>query len=199
MSCTAFSGHITLPPFYHQESNYNISETLKTFIRSYELIEMKMWQPFDNIFPNFTQIKLPRKLKEIKQISMGTLLSELSEVDMHMEPMLQTSVWDILCFILILVIILLIILCCCRKRIRRIVKIVRSRRSTKGETRGRELPTEPVRQTAALTVEMVPVNLGDDGNVSRNVGKTNSEPPQPYDEQKFDIKSMYPKLHNPNN
>ena len=68
MSCTAFSDHITLPPYYHQESNYNISKTLETFLKSYELIEMKMWKPFDNIFPNFTHIKLPEKLKEASSV-----------------------------------------------------------------------------------------------------------------------------------
>ena len=47
-------------------------------------------------------------------------------------------------------------------------------------------------------VELVPVNLDDDGNVSRNVGKTNTEPPQPLNGQTFDINSLYPKVYNVN-
>ena len=57
---------------------------------------------------------------------------------------------------------------------------------------------EPVSKNAAVMVELVPGNLGDDGNVSRNVGKTNSDTPQPPNGQTFDIKSMYPKVYNAN-
>ena len=60
--------------------------------------------------------------------------------------------------------------------------------------RGKYFSKEPVSKNAAVMVELVPVNLGDDGNVSRNVGKTNSETPQPPTGQIFDKKKHVPKI-----
>lgn len=52
MSCSSYSGYMTLPPFYHKESNYNVSSLLNSFVRNYNELQEKIWKPFRGIFPD---------------------------------------------------------------------------------------------------------------------------------------------------
>jgi hypothetical protein len=48
-----------LPPYYHQESSYEIKNYLEDFIQNYHFISSKLWEPFNKTFPAIDDIRLP--------------------------------------------------------------------------------------------------------------------------------------------
>ena len=86
-TCSAYSAYMTLLPYYHKESRYNITQTFKLFLQSYSFGYMSLWKTFDSIVPNFNEVKIPPKLKEIKEIPIDTLKQELDEMNLNLEPM----------------------------------------------------------------------------------------------------------------
>ena len=195
MSCSAYSGHITLVPFYHQESVYNLSTNLQIFLANYHFIRVKIWKPFVHIFPDFNKIKLPPKLQEIKEIPMGALIDELNQVNLKLEPMSGTSIWTYISIILIILAVFIIICFCCRKRFQNCYKICKNMRLAKSGKRdaGLSEPTS-VRQPNIPVLQMVeiPEKAGDGVNVHRDEDKTTSDPP--VKEPHFEVRQLYPRL-----
>jgi hypothetical protein len=77
MACSATTDTLTLPPYYHDESKYNISNSLNQFTYTFNLSTIKLWEPFHSALPNFTIDDLPKKLQNIKHFPMDSLIAEL--------------------------------------------------------------------------------------------------------------------------
>jgi len=79
-SCSASAIHskLVLLPYYMETSNITISNKLLDISR----IEIpKVWQPFQKAMINMSKTKIPKRLEEIKQISMDKLIDEIRSVD----------------------------------------------------------------------------------------------------------------------
>lgn len=94
MSCTGYSGHMSLPPFLNKESRYNISDSIVDFVRSYKMLNHKLWLPFKTALAEYQTIKIPKKLEIVKDEPLDNLIRELSEVHTELEPMnISSSFW----------------------------------------------------------------------------------------------------------
>lgn len=115
--CSASNEYMTLPPFHHFESRYNLTDPFHELIANYYVGSIKLWDPFTQKFPNVKDIKIPTKLKPIKEIPIDNLISELDNSPklVPMEPKMSLETY---LSIIGLVICFLLIVVSCRKRIR---------------------------------------------------------------------------------
>ena len=90
-SCVASNGFFTLVSPFDRRSKHQLKTTIAEFIKlQFDEIFFDLWRPLQISFLNISQIKIPEKLKEIKQLPMETLIQVL-----HNVRSLQKS--DILC------------------------------------------------------------------------------------------------------
>lgn len=81
MACSATTDTLTLPPYYHDESKYDISNSLDQFTYRFNASTIKLWGPFHSALPNFSINDLPKKLKNIENIPMNNLIAELKTIN----------------------------------------------------------------------------------------------------------------------
>ena len=79
-SCTAVTGEMTLPPHYHKESKFDVTNVLETFMDSYNVSSVKLWEPIHSKITNLSAIKIPTKLKDLETIPMDRLVNELTSI-----------------------------------------------------------------------------------------------------------------------
>ena len=87
--CSAFSGQITLLPYFHQESKYNLTSSLQKF----NFHNLKLWRTLDLAFPNTSHIKIPKKLAIHDKIPVNDLINELNEVKGIADMPAGTPIW----------------------------------------------------------------------------------------------------------
>ena len=51
MTCQAFAAELTLPPFYHHESEFKIPNTKESLFRSENIQFPDIWEPLKEIMP----------------------------------------------------------------------------------------------------------------------------------------------------
>lgn len=73
--CSGFHGSLLLPPYYNRESQFNMSDSFRNFID--EINTYTLWDPLNIKFPGIEHIKIPDKLKDVKDFPMNTLMAEL--------------------------------------------------------------------------------------------------------------------------
>ena len=122
MTCSASSDHLTLLPFYKEQSNFKEIQAFVDIFRNFEIQNFSLWKPFHFALPKFNDTFLPKHLKQIKQISMDSLIQEIQSVqpivsdssDKYSFSFVQilASIMGGICFITGLV----IILYCCKSR-----------------------------------------------------------------------------------
>ena len=78
--CSAFSGPITLLPYFYQESKYNMTSNLRDFMFRFKSNSLKLWRTFEIAFPNSSKIKIPKKMKINKKVPIDVLINELKNV-----------------------------------------------------------------------------------------------------------------------
>jgi hypothetical protein len=74
--CSASSDYFTFTPIYTMKSVDMLGNSYTTLFKSFTTLNVTIWQPFHSAISNFSSIKLPEKLKTIKQISMDKLIEE---------------------------------------------------------------------------------------------------------------------------
>lgn len=82
-SCYAVTSTMTLPPHYHQESKYNATNLLTSFMASYNISALTLWKPVHSNFKNIANFTIPEKLQDLDvvpggQISQRVKFSQLS-------------------------------------------------------------------------------------------------------------------------
>lgn len=70
-----------LPPHYHQESKYNATNLLTSFMASYNISAITLWKPVHSNFKNLANITIPEKLQDLDMVPMDRLVKELNSVN----------------------------------------------------------------------------------------------------------------------
>lgn len=114
--CTASNNYLSITSFCDQYSEVQVISDDDMFLQSVNFTESKIWQPFTQKFPNYTSIQLPPKLKDIGQIPMQHLISELENMKQvnivtPKPPYLGLSLGTF-----IFIVLLTVVCCCCYKK-----------------------------------------------------------------------------------
>lgn len=80
-SCSAVTSAMTLPLHYHQESKYNATNLLTSFMASYNISAITLWKPVHSNFKNLANITIPEKLQDLDMVPMDRLVKELNSVN----------------------------------------------------------------------------------------------------------------------
>ena len=86
-SCSATSGFMTLEAFYSHSSTVILNPD-ELILPEVDVNVLRMWEPFVNQLPNFTEIELPEKLKSIKQINMNKMINTLKALRFQPEEVI---------------------------------------------------------------------------------------------------------------
>ena len=78
-SCTASKNYLYLPAFYHNESQYEISDPFDNLTIS-DNFTIEFWKPLIEKVPSFSSSELPKHLKSLQEIPMNNLIRELDTV-----------------------------------------------------------------------------------------------------------------------
>jgi hypothetical protein len=91
-SCSAVTSALTLPPHYHQETKYDMTNLLETFMASYNVSSVELWRPIHSKIFNLSAITIPNKLQDLETILMDRLVNELASVD-PIDPSFDFGNW----------------------------------------------------------------------------------------------------------
>lgn len=80
-SCSAVTSAMTLPPHYHQESKYNATNLLTSFMASCNISAITLRKPVHSNFKNLANITIPEKLQDLDMVPMDRLVKELNSVN----------------------------------------------------------------------------------------------------------------------
>lgn len=93
-SCTASNDYLYLPPFYHNESKYEISDPFNDLNALFNISRINLWKPLLNKLPNFNSIKLPKRLKSLDEMPIEHFIHELNSLTtVNSELTGKTPVW----------------------------------------------------------------------------------------------------------
>lgn len=119
-SCMASNSFFSLVSPFDGRSRYKLKDTMSEFMTiPFHKINLNLWKPLQLKFPNMSEIRIPDKLKDNKQIPMGNLIRELHNVRPIQSEKQGVPSWVYFLFITItaLVFIALIVLFCkCKHR-----------------------------------------------------------------------------------
>ena len=99
-SCSAVISSLTLPPYYHKESKYNVTNLLATCMASYNVSAVELWKPVHSQFDNLQNISIPEKLKDLDDVPINKLVEELESVH-TVNPMFD--IWGLPTWVYILI------------------------------------------------------------------------------------------------
>lgn len=80
MFCHAVSKMLTLPAYFHKESNYNISDPFDKLMRNSEQFKFNLWESFHENVPNYTVSNFATHFPNIEEIPMGHLIDKLKNL-----------------------------------------------------------------------------------------------------------------------
>jgi hypothetical protein len=101
-SCSAFSDYLNLLPFYYAESEYHIIGSVMDLMGNYNVSNIRLWEPFNAVLRKVNLTELPKKLKDIEQISMDNLVNRISELG-EIEEFYQLPQWMYIIIVLAIV------------------------------------------------------------------------------------------------
>lgn len=113
-ACEAYSDTITLPPFYHKESQYDLLTQKDGLLILQNTSALTLWEPMDIFDENdmSTLADLP-ELDEIQDVPIDTLIAKLNNLqrpDPARPQNLWVRVWEYLEYVLIFLVVLAIII-----------------------------------------------------------------------------------------
>ena len=79
LTCSAYNGHMTLLPYYKKRTRYKLTDQFRFFIQNYNFGLISVWKTFEIELPNFSDIRIPPKLKENEEIPVDRLISEIKK------------------------------------------------------------------------------------------------------------------------
>jgi hypothetical protein len=85
-TCAAHDAHFSLLPYYHKESKYNMTDAFTVLLQKYSTEVVHVWEPFDRHIPS-GNLTIPPKLKDMKEVPLDKLISELKDYNLSLEPM----------------------------------------------------------------------------------------------------------------
>ena len=80
MSCTAFHSHLTLLPYYHNESKAEFQDHSLDILQAHNESEIQIWKPITSKIPNLTKTDIPEEMKDTKEIPMRHLLMTVTKL-----------------------------------------------------------------------------------------------------------------------
>ena len=152
LTCSAFNGYMTLLPFYQRRTKFNLTDQVRQFINNYQFGLINVWKDFESKLPNFSDIKIPSKLIEKDEIPMDSLIEELKNNQIKLEPMPASPPYWKYLLIAIGVVFILAIVFVFRRRLRKCIsKFKICTRSVKGGNQrvGRHTQNHPEGQQKA--------------------------------------------------
>lgn len=82
MSCTASSNQLYLTPYSEQESVYESSDPMLSWIKNYALSNVTLWLPFQKSISPGSKLALPKEMHSLQNIiPMHHLIAQLRHVD----------------------------------------------------------------------------------------------------------------------
>ncbi|XP_069106680.1 LOW QUALITY PROTEIN: uncharacterized protein [Argopecten irradians] len=109
-SCSASNHFLTLVPFYHEESQYNVNDPFQDLLSRYNF-SVNIWKPFQLALPNFTITNLPKELGTLENIPMNNLIDKLNNLS-DIDTDVDAQGWIYIVIGIIILIVLGIILYC---------------------------------------------------------------------------------------
>ena len=91
----AFSGsndYMMLTPYYHKESQHELSVTFQSLWYLKDNSHLKLWHSFTDKLPKFTRIEIPTKLRAVDKIPMDHLIEHLHGLQ-HLEKDKNVPFW----------------------------------------------------------------------------------------------------------
>ena len=92
MTCSGSNDYMTLTPYYHRESQHELSTTFQSLWSLNNNSHLKLWTPFTDKLPNFTRIEIPTKLRAVDKIPMDHLIEHLHGLQ-HLEKDRNIPFW----------------------------------------------------------------------------------------------------------
>ena len=92
MACSGSNDYMTLTPYYHKESQHELSVTFQSLRYLKDNSHLKLWRPFTDKLPNFTRIEIPAKLRAVDKIPMDHLIEHLHGLR-HLEKDKNVPFW----------------------------------------------------------------------------------------------------------
>ena len=92
MACSGSNDYMTLTPYYHKESQHELSVTFQSLRYLKDNSHLKLWHPFTDKLPNFTRIEIPAKLRAVDKIPMDHLIEHLHGLR-HLEKDENVPFW----------------------------------------------------------------------------------------------------------
>lgn len=180
-ACVASNDYFTLTSTYQSRSNYKLVPQDLDLLRSINISQIGVLAPLEEKYPNFTKIKLPSSLKQIKQIPMDHLITELSNIQEIDPDDVAWPDWVYFCMGIIFMILILVGICIYKKYG---VQIKKSCSVMCEKCRSQTVSTEPDQGVlgASTTIE---------GQSSTYEGTV---PSAPYGEEVNVMKRLYPML-----
>ena len=92
MASSGSNDYMMLTPYYHKESQHELSVTSQSLRYLKDNSHFKLWCPFTDTLPNFTRIEIPTKLRAVDKIPMDHLIEHLHGLQ-HLEKDKNVPFW----------------------------------------------------------------------------------------------------------
>lgn len=116
ISCRASNDYLSLPPYYENEINVHVSDSVETLLKLGHVSKFTMWNELNETSTNnITSIEIPVELSNLKEIPMTTFVRYIRnyrkvKVDQH-----DMSAWTYLIILSALFVVGIIIFCYCKR------------------------------------------------------------------------------------
>ena len=109
-SCTASNDYLYLPAFYHNESQYKISDPFDDLTIS-DNFTIEFWKPLIEKVPSFNPSELPKHLKLLHVIPMNNLIREFDTLDTVTSEQKKNPFWGYIIIILGAILLISLLMC----------------------------------------------------------------------------------------
>ena len=90
--------NLILPAYYYKESRYNLTEHLDNLVADLKPTQIRIWEPLRGHYPNFSIVKLPSKLKDVKDIEIGEFINQMKSLETNtLEIDDHIAIWPYVC------------------------------------------------------------------------------------------------------
>ena len=93
-ACEVFADELTLPPFYHRESHYDLLEQKEQILKLQDPLQFSLWTPIEALHNSSqaAKIELP-DLGEVQDVPIDTLVEQLNKIP-KLKPLKSGNLWD---------------------------------------------------------------------------------------------------------
>ena len=92
MACSGSNDYMMLTPYYHKESQHELSVTFQSLWYPSDNTYLKLWYPFTDKLPNFTHIEILTKLRAVDKNPMDLLIEHLHKLQ-HLKKDKEIPFW----------------------------------------------------------------------------------------------------------